>query len=146
MMVRQSTIILLGTLLGLLTTQTIASDDKVGLASMMGQLQVYLQKLDLSIQNDNADLIGFYIHELEESAEAIEGGIESYDVFPVGALTGSMLTPTIVALEKAVESDGDVDAAFHSLLDSCNACHVATDHGYIKITHMKTNPFNQAFD
>jgi len=140
------TAVLLTTAIGFFTSQTIAEDNEPGLATLMGRLQVYVQKLDLSVQNNNTQLIGFYLHELEESAEEIQDGIASYDGFPVGQLTGSKLMPQIEALEHAVENDADIESEMQALIDSCNECHEATDHGYIKINRMTSNPFNQSFE
>lgn len=140
-------VVLLCTAIGFFASQTIASgDDDPGLATLMGRLQVYVQKLDLSVQNNNTQLIGFYLHELEESAEEIQEDIASYDGFPVGQLTGSKLMPHIEALEHAVENDADIELEMQALIDSCNECHEATDHGYIKINRMTSNPFNQSFE
>jgi len=140
------TAILLSTAIGFVASQTIASADEPGLATLMGRLQVYVQKLDLSVQNNNKQLIGFYLHELEESAEEIQDDIPSYDGFPVGQLTGSKLMPRIEALEHAVKNDADIELKMQALIDSCNECHEATDHGYIKINRMTSNPFNQSFE
>ena len=120
------------------------SDGDAELASWMSQMQVYLHKLDLSVQAENEKLISFYLHELEELSEEIVAEVDSYDGFPVGELTESLLIPQIEAMEKANEM-GDTMMSLSSLIDTCNACHEATDHGYIRITKAGSNPFNQNF-
>jgi hypothetical protein len=120
------------------------SDGDAELASWMSQMQVYLHKLDLSVQAENEKLISFYLHELEELSEEIVAEVDSYDGFPVGELTESLLIPQIEAMEKANEM-GDTRMSLASLIDTCNVCHEATDHGYIRITKAGSNPFNQDF-
>ena len=125
-------------------TNNVAADGDAELASWMSQMQVYLHKLDLSVQAKNEKLISFYLHELEELSEEIADEVDTYDGFRVGELTETMLIPKIEAMQRAAE-EGDVAASFMRLIDTCNACHKATDHGYIRITEAGGNPFNQDF-
>jgi len=124
-----------------------ASDDAgaEGLVTKMGYIQRYLHKLDLSVQADNARLAGYYIHELEELVEELAEAGVIYEGHQVGALTESMLTPAIEALENALETGGDADAAVGGLVAQCNACHVATERSWMKIERARSNPFNQDF-
>ncbi len=116
-----------------------------GLVAKMGYLQRYLHKLDLSVQAENVELAGYYIHELEELVEELADAGVVYEGHQVGALTGSMLTPPIEALEDALETGGDADAAVGVLVAQCNACHVATERAWMKIERATSNPFNQDF-
>lgn len=126
------------------TSDNAMADGDAELASWMSQMQVYLHKLDLSVQAENEKLISFYLHELEELSEEIADEVDTYDGFPVGELTESMLIPRIEEMEESLEG-GDVSASLTRLIDTCNACHVATDHGYIRISKAGSNPFNQDF-
>ncbi len=123
-----------------------AEGEEPELAALMATMQVYLHKLDLSVQHNNAELIAFYVHELEEVVETIENDVETYDGFPVGELTGTMMVAPIEALENAARNQGNTDAAMQTLVDTCNACHAATDHAFIKMTRATSNPFNQSFE
>lgn len=116
-----------------------------GLVAKMGYLQRHLQKLDLSVQAENAELAGYYIHELEELVEKLAEAGVVYEGHQVGALTESMLTPAIEALETALETGGDADAAVGGLVAQCNACHVTTERPWMKIERARSNPFNQDF-
>lgn len=118
-----------------------------GLAVLMERMQTYAHKLQLSMAARNAPLAGFYLHELEETAEFIIENIESYDDQPVGQLTGQMLMPAVELLEDAVD-DADWaagDQRFRALLEACNSCHVASGHGEIRIGPASGNPFAQDF-
>jgi len=117
------------------------------LAVLMERMQTYTHKLQLSVAARNAPLAGFYLHELEETAEFIIENIESYDDQPVGQLTQQMLMPAVELLEGAVD-DADwpaSDVRFGALLEACNACHMASAHGEIRIVPASGNPFAQDF-
>jgi cytochrome c553 len=118
-----------------------------GLATLMERMQTYTHKLQLSITARNAPLAGFYLHELEETAEFIAEHIESYHDQPIGQLTEQMLMPAVELLEDAVD-DGDwaaSDQRFGAMLEACNACHVASGHGAVRIVPASGNPFAQDF-
>jgi hypothetical protein len=118
-----------------------------GLAVLMERMQTYTHKLQLSMAAENAPLAGFYLHELEETAEFIIENIESYDDQPVGQLTAQMFMPAVELLEDAVD-DADWAAGeqrFGALMEACNSCHVASGHGEIRIVPASSNPFAQDF-
>lgn len=118
-----------------------------GLATLMERMQTFTHKLQLSIAARNTPLAGFYLHELEETAEFIAENIESYDDQPIGQLTGQMLMPAVELLEDAVD-DADwpaSDQRFGALLEACNGCHAASGHGAVRIAPASGNPFAQDF-
>nr|MBO2514372.1 hypothetical protein [Gammaproteobacteria bacterium] len=128
------------------------SDEEHGeepeLAIAMSQLQYFTHKLALSIEARNAELARFYLHETEETAESIRDGIPEYEGMRIGALVGSMLMPHVERLEELLANpDWDaVDRALATAVDSCNACHVATEHGFIVIEFERgANPYLQSF-
>jgi hypothetical protein len=129
-------------------TTTADEDDLIGL---MGALQKYTHKLQLSLDHGNRELAGFYIHEIEETLEEI-GEIDEYDGHPVGRLSSSMMIPRIEAIDAALENAADtgvLSAAgreFDRLVDACNACHTATGHGFIVIRRNSANPWLQSFE
>ncbi len=126
-----------------------ASDDDNGpdLIGLMDDLQRHSHKAYLSLKASNAALLGFYTHELEESIEALDA-VDSYGGYPVRQMARSMLRPAFQSFENAVKA-GDMAQAgkrFEQLLDACNACHVATEHGYIVMAPNPSNPYLQRFD
>lgn len=126
---------------------TAFAGDEPDMITTMGQLQLYLHKLSLSVDAGNIELADFYAHELEESIEAAES-IEAYHDIPVGRLTGAILTPTFEQLEAAIES-GDSDAIrsrMRGVISSCNGCHEATGYGFIRIATSDANPYMQDFE
>jgi hypothetical protein len=134
-------------LLATLTVSGPVAASGAGLAERMSHLQRHTHKLQLSVEARHPDLVGFYLHEIEEVAEEIRDEVETYDDHPIGRLTGEMLLPAVEALEEPTEA-GDweaADAAFDRLLAACNACHATTAHGYIRIVRTPGNPYNQDF-
>ena len=115
---------------------------------IMNQLQNQSHKLFYALENQNQELVDFYIHELEESAETlIEANVE-YHGQPVGELSRTMLLAPVESLEEAVD-DGDWELAnqrYQVLIQSCNTCHVSTGYPAIVIKQPDMeNPFNQDF-
>lgn len=123
------------------------ASDEADMIGTMGQMQLFLHKLSLSVNAGNIELADFYAHELEEAIEAAEG-IEKYHEIPVGQLTESMLVPTFEAFEKALDGeDADqVRSQLGEVIQACNACHQATGYGFIDIQPTEANPYMQSFE
>ena len=115
----------------------------------MGSMQYFSHKLDLSLRARNRELVDFYAHEIEETIEATTE-IEAYHGKPVGELTEAMLAPAFERFEQAVDDQaGDwkaIDSQFDALVDACNACHQATEYGFINIERTDVNPYMQSFE
>ncbi|MEX2671749.1 MAG: hypothetical protein WD294_06530 [Phycisphaeraceae bacterium] len=122
--------------------------DHPELAPAMGELQRFSQKLGYSIEGENQPLAGFYIHELEEVFAEITAEIPEYDGHEIATLVQTMGVPVLETVEQAVH-DADWPTAlenYQALIASCNACHAATEHGFIQITPATGEPpFNQRF-
>lgn len=124
-----------------------AGEEEVHLVDKMAALQYFMHKVGLSIRADNLSLADFYLHEIEETLEEV-GEIEAYDGHPIGELSTTMLEPSIHELEEAVDSGNPDKAltAYEVVIGACNACHLATDFGMIKIEDRSTeNPYMQSF-
>lgn len=117
------------------------------LVPYMQTMQHLSHKLGLSIQSKNGPLAAFYLEEIEETTAIIQKKFPVYDTFKVGQLTGAMFVPSIEPLEKSVKASNwaMTNAGFTKMIDSCNTCHLATAHGFVKITTPTGNPFNQSF-
>lgn len=117
------------------------------LSEYMALLQHHAHKLGLAVQAKNGPLAGFYIEEVEETAELIQKKFPVYDKIAVGPLMNAMLVPAIGPLEKSIKTGNwtTVSAAYTKMIDSCNTCHTGAQHAFIKITVPTQNPFNQSF-
>lgn len=136
------------------TIATADADDShpVELAPLMGELQRLTHKLSLSIAHSNYRLAEFYLHECLEALEEIKEEGPQYEGFSVALLIDQISTPKYENLKKALAGDPktvdkeSLKTTFADLIDSCNECHQATQHGFIKITDFSSsNPFNQDF-
>ena len=121
-------------------------DETVELVEYMRRLQYFAHKTGLSIEAKNEPLAHFYLHELEEVIDKLQG-IESYDGHPIAALAQVILKPAFENVEKGVEAKqfDRAQTAYDAMLAACNQCHQATAHGFIKIEKRLDNPFMQSF-
>lgn len=114
----------------------------------MTLMQSVVHKISYAVDNENVELLDFYIHELEEAAEELIDADLVYHDQPVGQLIESMLEPTIEDLEDAVES-GDWDRVKDRnmvMIQACNSCHSSTGFSAVRVTEKgEVNPFNQDF-
>jgi hypothetical protein len=117
------------------------------LATYMGGLQHHTHKLDLAIRSENAELAGFYLHEVEEISEQVEDLFPRHDGHAVAELVRTVLEPRLVELRSSLEESSWEDAgkSVSGLIEACNQCHAATGHGFIHIERTAGNPFNQSF-
>jgi hypothetical protein len=113
------------------------------LAPYMASLQRYAEKLYLAGSNEHWELAHFYEHEVEEvTEELVEGGFVE-DRHDVSALTETLLLPAIARIGAATEarSAEAFGAAYDALLDACNGCHDATEHGFIRFQVPDANAY-----
>lgn len=122
--------------------------EEAELALHMARLQRWTHKTTLALQARNPELAEFYLHETEESIETIQSEAPTYEGHAISTLTDEMLVPSVEALDGALDDRewAAVDARLDDLAESCNQCHAATDHGFVKIDLDDVpNPFTQDF-
>ena len=117
------------------------------LAPYMAMMQHLSHKLGLAVQAKNQPLAAFYLEEVEEASDIIKQKFPTYDKFEIGKLVDAMFVPAIEPLEKSInaKSWAVATAGYTRLVDSCNGCHAATAHPFVKITAPTANPFSQTF-
>lgn len=117
------------------------------LALKMAHLQRWTHKTTLALEQQNRELADFYLHEMEETIVAIQEDVPTYEGHPIADLTEQMLVPTVEAVEEALDEEAwaRVDARVEELVQACNQCHTATDHGFIQVEKRETNPYFQDF-
>ena len=137
----------LSSLLSLTIFASVYANDDTDLIRHMGAIQYMAHKAGLAINSRNQLLASFYIHEIEEVIEKLDA-VESYDGHPIASQVRTILVPSFENLEQAVRSGDweDANSRFDKLLTSCNTCHQATDHAYIRVQRTTANPFMQSFD
>ncbi len=105
-------------------------------AEIMGRLERHHAKWWRAGHEGNAELAAFYLHEMEEAMEelATAGVVEDSGV-DISAMMRTYGLPAIASLERSLQEDGV--AAMHAGADvfvaTCNSCHVATGHGFIRV-------------
>jgi hypothetical protein len=128
--------------LGLIVTcvfiksETFVDKEHFELAAPMGKMQVFMDKLYFSGKSSNWELVNFYLHEIEEQVEKIVDAKIVEDDLQISVLAASHLDPKIKSLEAAtsLENNDRFLKEYDILVNNCNECHVATKHGFIKIT------------
>jgi hypothetical protein len=87
----------------------------------------------------NWELAGWYLWKLRKISWVVADGsvveyrgIENYDV---ADLTQQMLWPALTVLDSAVEAkdEGSFQAAYQTLINTCNGCHQISEHGFVEI-------------
>ncbi len=128
------------------TTIHSAQADDVALINTMSALQYFTHKTSLAIDAENAPLAEFYSHELEEILEKL-ATVSSYHGQPIAKLTEALLHPSFERLEAAIKQQQwqQSSQALDTMIDSCNQCHQATQHGFIHIERQSHNPYFQIF-
>ena len=121
---------------------------EIELATYMGAIQRFADKLYFSGLNQNWELAKFYIHEIEEQIEVISVANISEENIAITPLLSQMIIPTIKNLETSVNKT-DVKGFikhYKLMITSCNSCHSATNHGFIRLKIPKMTMFaNQDF-
>ncbi len=102
----------------------------------MGYYQRFSHKLWLAGKNENWELADFYTHELEEVTENLINGDVIHDDYNLSNLSENMLLPKIEKVEEAIRQKNQVLFLdnYELMIASCNLCHNATKHNFIKIT------------
>jgi cytochrome c553 len=123
-------------------------EEDVELGVIMSHLQRYAEKLYFAGRVGNAPLAGFYLHEIEETIEDLAKEKVVDEGMAVGEMAGAMMTPVLKRLRALDFKDR---AAFEKeyvlMIETCNACHGATQHGFVKITVPKAPTYqNQSFE
>lgn len=110
-------------------------DEHEELAEYMLRLQWYSNKLYFAGINGNEDLTEFYLEELEEVMEEVvherimeDGKDISSFMNTYGVSQVENLGPTMLGADSAT-----FKTQYNLLIESCNSCHVVSDHRYVKI-------------
>ena len=119
-----------------------------GLIEFMLTVQSHHAKLWLAGNASNWDLAEYQADELKELIEDIATRVPVYKDVPVGKMIEASSLPPLGDVEKAIKArDGKAFAsAFDKLTAACNACHEASNRGFIVIQRPAAAAFpNQSF-
>ncbi len=125
------------------------------LAHLMATLQRLTHKLALSADAGNAPLAAFYLHESLEQLQTIQNEAPEYENHPIALLIDRLARPAYADLQASLNypvtppppaSREVLLRGVDQVIASCNECHAATRHAFLRITRgTETNPFNQSF-
>jgi hypothetical protein len=120
------------------------TDDEFELADYMNKLQRHANKLWFAGSSQNWELAQFYVHELEESMEAVEHANLTEDGVELTPLIRNYGLKSLEKLEDAIKNKESkaFDETYDMLVANCNSCHNAANHSFIVIQ----KPRNPAFD
>ena len=124
---------LLFILVSLCAATPAVADGPVELAPLMLRLQIHMDKLFWAGKAQNWPLAAFYVHELNETLETISKAGVVKNGMNVSALANPMLGGALTGVEAAVKAKAGFEAAYGATVQSCNGCHAATKHGFIRI-------------
>ena len=111
-----------------------AAPEEAGeLAYHMAYLERYADKLHAAAEEGNWPLAGFYLHEIEETAETVAAERHVEDGVALAPLIETMLLPAVARAEAAGGDAPAFAAAYRGLVASCNDCHAATGHAFVRI-------------
>ena len=125
-----------------------AKQDVPELADAMGQLQYYMHKYALAVDAKNHELASFYFHEVRASADGIQQNIPGYEGYDIGRFMKMFLQPKLPPIQTALANKNweEIRARTVEMVKSCNSCHNATSHGFVKVeAGFDNNPYNQDF-
>jgi hypothetical protein len=109
------------------------------MVGVMADYQRYADKMRFAGAAENWELARWYLWKLGTASWVVTDGlveeyrgVEDYDVVE---LTQSMLWPALERLESAIEAKDpeSFQSAYQVLINTCNACHHATRHGFVNI-------------
>ena len=129
--------------------------NKPELSRYMLTMNTHMNKLGLSLYHKNRDLSRFYISEIKEDIESIQNLFPYHNNININKLINIILIPQINNLNYSIQNSlklklnlepDETIILYNNLINSCNRCHSATEHEYIKIEFDPLiNPFNQTF-
>ena len=110
----------------------------------MSSIQVHHEKLWFAGQNKNWKLADFEIHEIQESLDDIkEYCTDRKETASIGMINVPMNSLTVAIEHKDLAR---FKSSYILLTNTCNQCHVETDHGFNVIKIPVNPPFsNQDF-
>lgn len=122
---------------------------KPEMSSSMNQIQIHHAKLYFALQHENHELMKYLVHELEEGFEYVVENHGMHDGVDISGLTQNTAIPALKELENSLNDldTGKLSQDFEFLTVSCNKCHIASGHPFIKIKNPEGNTYlNQTFD
>ena len=126
-----------------------ASGEEEELSTYMTHFQRHTHKMGLAVQARNCELAGFYLDEVSEYVEEVIARFPDHDGFKISGLAQTLLLPMVTQAHRDMkgESWSAIDRAYQGIIESCNQCHEATEHAFIRIVPpQRPHGYNQSFE
>jgi hypothetical protein len=122
-------------------------EEHVEVAEYMGRIHGYANKLWAAGNAGNGDLAAFYLHEIEEVMEELDGHHVIDDGVDISKHLKVYGLPAVEALTTHLRANKLADFALHhqNLLDNCNACHAISGYPQIRVVAPVVPPEGQDF-
>ena len=132
------------------TVMPVAESPASGLGELMGLAQMRHSKLWFAGEAGNWKLAAYELSEMQEGfADVVRyHPTHKQSPVPIDEAVKTIMAEPLSDLGKAIaKADRKVfESAYDTVTDGCNACHQATDFGYIVVQRPKANPYsNQVF-
>ncbi|HEY2796780.1 MAG TPA: hypothetical protein VGK26_02720 [Thermoanaerobaculia bacterium] len=121
-----------------------------GLGELMGLAQMRHSKMWFAAQAGNWKLAAYELDEMKEGFADVVKYFPTHkqSPVPIDQAIETMMTEPLSDLGKAIEKKDKklFETAYDTVTDGCNACHQATDYGFLVVQRPKANPYsNQVF-
>lgn len=113
-----------------------SAPEEIEIADVMAKLQRHMNKLWFAGNEENWDLAGFYVHELEEAMHEISDGNVVEDNIQLSPMMDKYGLLPLNGLEKSIKEKNkeELIATFNESVIACNNCHKLSQHSFIQIT------------
>lgn len=119
-----------------------------GLEQFMGVIQNQHAKLWYAGEAGNWPLAAYQLGEIKEVMSDVQDFVPVFKSLPLAQMLDAVITNEIANLEKAIDAKdpAQFSTGYGRLTAACNACHQATDNGFIVIQRPAPGGFpNQDF-
>lgn len=115
----------------------------IHLGEHMRDIQYYTLKLGLSVQQKNAPLAQFYLHEVNEVYDELNGKQISDAGIDISGLLRKLFQPGLKSMDSVLTQNDTARfiPVYTVLIAKCNSCHKAANHPYLVI-QMPVGNFN----
>jgi hypothetical protein len=106
-----------------------------GLAQFMNAVLIEHNKLWFAAKARNWELAAYELGEIKEVMSDVQDAVPVFKNIPLAQMLDAVITKEIVDLDKAVKvKDFKIfSAGYDNLNSACNACHQATENGFVVI-------------
>ena len=95
--------------------------------------QRYLEKAALASDAGNPELAAFYAQKIEENAHLVVDSGFMIDGKDVSEIAADVALPRAAELVRVAEAGGDVRPALTRMAVGCNACHIRSGYGLVRV-------------